>query len=418
MKKRHVHLTALAAASGLAVAVVSAAASASAPPESPPPDTGGGASGSIQVLFGSSGDAETTALNDAAARFTEATGIDVEVVPAQDLTQQLTQGFAGGEPPDVFYLSPENVQLFRDSLLPYGDQIADVDDYYPALLDSYTIDDQLYCLPKDFSNLALVVNQDAWEAAGLTEDDVPTTWEELTEVSTALTTDDQAGLVFSGEADRVGAFMVQAGGWYTNDDQTEATADSDEVIAALQYVQDNVAAGNFQFASQVEAGWGGEAFGTGAGAMTIEGPWIVGALNADYPDVNWFAAPLPEGPAGPGTLTFSNCWGVAAEGNTDAAVEFVEFVSTPEEQQAFSTAFGVIPPRASLAEWYATEQPASAPFAASIDSARGVVTLPGYAAVKSDFNAELQALADGATTPEDVAARLQETTEEVIEDQS
>lgn len=407
--KRHVTLLGIAGAAALATTVAVPTVSASSAPE---------LSGSLQVLFGSSGDAETTALTEAAARFTEQTGVEVEVVPAQDRIQQLTQGFAGGEPPDVFYLAPEDVTLFQESLFPYGDQVDDVDDYYPALTDAYSIDGELYCLPKDFSNLALVINQDAWDAAGLTDDDVPATWEDLAAVSQTLTTDAQTGLVFTGEADRVGAFFAQAGGWYLDDSGAEATGDSPEVVEALTYLQENLEAGNFQLAAQVDAGWGGEAFGTGAAAMTIEGPWITGALTNDYPDVNWFATTLPEGPAGPGTLTFSNCWGVAADGNTDAAVAFAEFVSSPEEQQAFSTAFGVIPPRASLAEWYATEQPANAAFAEGVDSARTVVTLQGFADVKADFNSELLGLADGSISPEDLAAQLQERTEEVIDDQS
>lgn len=415
--KRHVTLFGIAGAAALATTVaapaVAAATTVSASAASSAPEI----SGSMQVLFGSSGDAETAALTAAAARFTEQTGVDVEVVPAQDRIQQLTQGFAGGEPPDVFYLAPEDVTLFQESLFPYGDQIDDVDDYYPALTEAYSIDDQLYCLPKDFSNLALVVNQDAWDAAGLTEADVPATWEDLAAVSQTLTTDAQTGLVFTGEADRVGAFFAQAGGWYLDDAGTAATGDSPEIVEALTYVQENLEAGNFQLAEQVDAGWGGEAFGTGAAAMTIEGPWITGALTADYPDVNWFATTLPEGPAGPGTLTFSNCWGVAADGNTAAAVAFAEFVSSPEEQQAFSTAFGVIPPRASLAEWYASEQPANAAFAEGVDSARTVVTLQGFADVKADFNSELLGLADGSTSPEDLAAQLQERTEEALEDQ-
>lgn len=406
---RHATLLGVAGAAALATGLLAQAAAASSPP--------GGAAGSLTVLFGSSGEAETNALIESAGRFTEQTGIDVEIVPAQDLQQQLTQAFAGGEPPDVFYLSPEQTRLFQDSLHPYGDQIEDADDYYPALLESYTIDGELYCAPKDFSNLALVINEDAWEAAGLTDDDVPTTWDELSEVAGTLTTGDQTGLVFSGEADRVGAFMVAAGGWYVNEDQTEATADSEENVAALSYVQENLEAGNFQFAAQVEAGWGGEAFGLGRGAMTIEGPWIVGALNNDYPDVNWRAVSMPEGPAGPGTLTFSNCWGVAAEGNTEAAVELVKFFSSPEEQQAFSSAFGVIPPRASLAEWYAQEQPDNVAFADSIDYARGPVTLPGFTAVREDFNAQLESLASGGTSAQEVADRLQQVTEEVIADQ-
>ena len=86
------------------------------------------------------------AIIASAERFTEATGTPVDVIPAQDLRQQLTQAFAGGSPPDVFYLSPEQTRTFQDSLFPYGDQIEDIDDFYPALVESYTIDDQLYCV--------------------------------------------------------------------------------------------------------------------------------------------------------------------------------------------------------------------------------------------------------------------------------
>jgi multiple sugar transport system substrate-binding protein len=378
---------------------------------------GGGGGEGLTLLFGSSGEAETAAIEASAARFTEATGTPVEVIPAQDLAQQMTQAFAGGSPPDVFYASPEQTRQWQDSMFAYGDQIEDVDDFYPALIESYTIDDTLYCLPKDFSNLALVINSEAWEAAGLTDADVPTTWDQLAQVSQTLTTGEQTGLVYTGEADRVGAFMVQAGGWFTNEDQTEATANSPENEEALTYLQENLAAGNFKHSADVEAGWGGEAFGTGKGAMTVEGPWIVGALEADYPDVPWVAAELPEGPAGKGTLTFSNCWGVAADGDTEGGVELVKHFTSPEEQQAFTEAFGVNPSRVSLEEWNAEAQPEKAAFNAGVDYAKAPVSLPGFASVKTDFNSQLEALAAGTTAPADVLERLQQTTEEVIADQ-
>jgi multiple sugar transport system substrate-binding protein len=317
----------------------------------------------------------------------------------------------------VFYLSPEQTRQFQDSLFAYGDQIEDVDDFYPALIEAYTVDDTLYCLPKDFSNLALVINTDAWEAAGLTDADIPTTWDELAQVAETLTTDEQAGLVYTGEADRVGAFMVQAGGWFTNEDQTEATANSPENEEALAFLQENLTAGTFQHAADVEAGWGGEAFGTGKGAMTVEGPWIVGAISADYPDVNWAAAELPEGPAGKGTLTFSNCWGVAAAGDTENAVELVQHFTSPEEQQAFTEGFGVNPSRISLEEWNADAQPEKAAFNAGVEYAKAPPSLPGFASVKTDFMSQLESLASGAATPAEVLERLQQTTEEVIADQ-
>src|SRR5687768_735927 len=59
---------------------------------------------SLQILIGSSGQAETTAVQEAAAKWATASGNTATVTPAQDLTQQLGQAFAGDSPPDVFYV--------------------------------------------------------------------------------------------------------------------------------------------------------------------------------------------------------------------------------------------------------------------------------------------------------------------------
>src|SRR5690349_2078707 len=59
---------------------------------------------SLQILIGSSGDAETAAVKDAAAKWATATGNTATVTPAQDMSQQLGQAFAGDSPPDVFYV--------------------------------------------------------------------------------------------------------------------------------------------------------------------------------------------------------------------------------------------------------------------------------------------------------------------------
>src|SRR4051812_22243844 len=58
----------------------------------------------LQILIGSSGDAETKAVRDAAAKWASASGNTATVTPAQDLTQQLGQALAAGTPPDVFYV--------------------------------------------------------------------------------------------------------------------------------------------------------------------------------------------------------------------------------------------------------------------------------------------------------------------------
>ena len=355
----------------------------------------------LTMLIASSGDAETKAVQDATKAWADESGNSVEVTVASDITQELAQGFAGGNPPDVFYL---DAGVFADqaksgNLFAYGDQLEAADDFFPSLRETFTYEDQFYCAPKDFSTLALQINTQAWKAAGLTDADLPTTWEELTTVSQQLTTGDQAGLGLGLGIDRLGAFVVGNGGWWVNDEGTEPTAQDPAVVEAVQYVQDNVKAGNFQLASQLDAGWGGEAFGTKKAAMTIEGNWIKGAMTNDYPDVPYTTVEMPAGPAGKGTLLFTQCWGIAADSDAQAqAVELVDALTAVEQQMAFADAFGVMPSRQSAEEQYAQKYPEDAPFIAGADYGRGPIGAPGLKPVIDDLNSKLENLA-GADVP-------------------
>lgn len=357
-----------------------------------------GEGGSLSILIGSSGDAETDAVQAAVAAWSEESGVDATVQVASDLTQELSQGFASGDPADVFYVSADQFQTYaaNGSLYPYGDSLDNADDFYPSLVDQFTYDGQLVCAPKDFSTLGLVIDTAAWEAAGLTDEDLPATWDELSDVSARLTTDGRVGLGFSGEYARVGAFLAQAGGTLVDADDTEATADSPENVEGLTYVQQLLASGSAAYASDLGTGWGGEAFGTGAAAMTIEGNWITGAMTNDYPDVAYRVVELPAGPAGQGTLQFTNCWGVAADSdNQSDAVDLVQYLTATEQQLAFSEAFGVMPSVQSAADGWKELYPEMTAFIDSADFAQNVVNARGAADVITDFNSQLLTLKTG-----------------------
>lgn len=167
----------------------------------------------LTVMIGSSGDAETTAVKSAVADWSKSSGTDASVVAASNLGQQLSQGFAARKPADVFYLSTDALAGYASngSLLAYGDQLPNKDDFYPSLVKSFTYDGKFYCAPKDFSTLQLIINTDMWEKAGLSDSDLPTTWDQLESVSRKLTTADHVGLGISGEYARIGSFMAQAG---------------------------------------------------------------------------------------------------------------------------------------------------------------------------------------------------------------
>lgn len=377
--------------------------------------TGGG---SLRVLIGSSGDAETAAVKEAVAAWAEESGNEVEVTPASDLNQELAQGFASGDPADVAYIGAESFQGYaaNGSLLAYGDDLEAKDDFYPSLVDQFTYDDKLYCAPKDFSTLALQINTDDWAAAGLTDADIPNDWAELKSVAQTLTTGGKVGLGFSGEYARVGAFMAQAGGSMTNEDGTEATVNSPENVAGLTYVKDLLTSGVAGYAAtDLGTGWGGEAFGTNKASMTIEGNWITGAMANDYPDVNYVVVPLPAGDGGQGTLQFTNCWGIAADSqNQAAAIDLVEFLISTDQQLAFAEAFGVMPSVQSAADGWKELYPEMTAFIDSAEFAQNVVNSQGSSDVIADFNAQLEGLkaADPKAILDSVQANLQAVLDE------
>ncbi|MCW2792673.1 MAG: sugar transporter substrate-binding protein [Nocardioides sp.] len=375
-------------------------------------DSSAKSDGKLTVLIGSSGDAETAAVKSALADWSKSSGTDATLSVAADLNQELSQGFAANQPPDVFYVSTDALAGYaaNGSLYPYGDQLANADDFYPNLRDAFTVDGKFYCAPKDFSTLALVINQKLWRAGGLTDADIPTTWDELESVAAKLTRGDVVGLSFSPEYARVGAFFPQAGGAMTNDDGTEATVDSPENAEALDFVKGMLDDGVAAYSSDLGAGWGGEAFGKQLAAMTIEGNWISGAMTNDYPDVDYTVAELPAGPAGKGTLAFTNCWGIAADsGDKEDAIKLVEALTAPDAQLTFAQAFGVIPSVQSAAETWKSDNPAYAPFINGAEYAQNPPSQQGASDVISDFNAQLETLksADSDTILSSVQKELQ-----------
>lgn len=381
------------------------------------PAEGGGSGGeltasedALTILIGSSGEAETVAVEEAVAAWSAESGVDATVQVANDLAQQLSQGFAAGSPPDLFYLSTDQIAGFagNGSLAAYGDLLTNKDDFYPSLVENFTVDDEFYCAPKDFSTLALVINTQLWAAAGLSDADIPTTWEELDAVSTALTTGDTVGLAFGTEYQRLGTFMAQAGGGLVVDGAP--VANSPENVEALDYVKTGLEAGNFSYASDVGAGWGGEAFGKGLAAMVIEGNWIGGAMTNDFPDVEYVVAELPAGPAGPGTLQFTNCWGMAADSpNQQGALDLVEYLTAADQQLAFSDAFGPMPSVVSAADAWTEANPDLAAFLTGADYAQFPPNADGASDVIADFNAQLEGLktADSTEILDSVQANLE-----------
>ncbi|HST17318.1 MAG TPA: extracellular solute-binding protein [Gaiellaceae bacterium] len=368
----------------------------------------------ITALIGSSGPAETFAVNNAAKAWTKQTGIDVNVVVASDLGQQLAQGFASGNPPDIFYLGNDQVATYaKAGDLASLDNLKNVKSFYPSLRAAYTYQGHLYAAPKDFSTLALVINTASWKGAKLTSKDYPKTWAQLAAVAKKLTRNGQVGLCTNPEFHRLGVFMIQAGGWLVSKDGKTATVNSKANETAFNFVKSMIKNGSMKLTNQIGVGWGGEGFGKQMCAMTIEGNWISGAMSHDYPKVSYKVVELPAGPAGKGTLQYDGGWGLAqASKNKADATALISYLTATKVEMGNAKAFGVMPSvMADRKEW-SRAYPQFAPFLAAADYSKSIPTVPDIATVLGDFNQQLQGLPN--SDPKSILGRVNSELQSIL----
>lgn len=393
----------------------SSGSGASSPSGSPSPASAPSANKKPLTLdFGSSGAAETAAIKKAAAAFTKASGIPVSVRPAANLTQELAQDFAGNAPPNLFYLDPGSFQEYvkKGVLADYAQSLPNAKDFFPSLASAFTYKGQLVCAPKDGSALSLYINNAMWKAAGLTS--YPTNWSQLASDAKKLTTSAHAGLTLDPSSSRIDAFFYQAGGSIFNKANTKAVLDSPANLKALTFLKGMLSAGTLKFPSQLNQGGGTDALGAKKAAMAITGNWMDGAMKSDYPSVSYSVHSLPAGPTGTkGTLTFTNCWGVAKQNNNlGGTVKFVKFLTSPGQELAFAKEFGPVPSLQTISAQYTKAFPKNAPVLDGLKTGHPDIALAGSTQAVTAFSSALAQL--GSTDPKTILSKAQQNFQGVI----
>lgn len=367
--------------------------------------------GTVRFSGFRSSDAEEELLEATLAAFNETypnIEVDYEPIP-EGYVDQMTAQFSAGEPPDLFYVQAEFADAWiEDGLLepldPYfaGNPEFDTEPFFDPLLEAFQFEGQTYGLPKDASPLALFVNPDMLSEAGV---DVPTTWEELQTAAEALTTDEVYGLCLGAELPRVGAFIYQAGGGIYNEDGTELTIAAPESVEAIDFVLDMHESGSLMVPADTGAGWCGEAYGLGQAAMTMEGNWLVPALENDFPETPFEINELPQG-AGQGNLAFTVAYSIGADSaNKEAAWVLLQYLTGPEGMASWTGQGLALPSREDV-----EPAPGREALTAGLEYATAYAFERAFPDVQAAFNAELtRVLAEGGTGQEvaDAAAAAQ-----------
>jgi len=235
--------------------------------------------------------------------------IELVYVPNGDYMDgtRLPTAFASGQGPDLFIISPGDFLRYYNGgvlhdLTPYMEQAA-IEDFYPDVLATRMVDDKVFGLPMEVEPMAMFYSTAAWEEAGLTEADIPETWEQLLEVGERLTTDQRFGILWDTNPGYYQnftwyPFMWQGGAEIQIDAGSTSGMRDEGAVAALKLWQDCVAAG---ISPRTVLGGGGwdvvPNLTTGYCAIQNVGIWAISALQENAPDFEYgiFKLPIPEG---------------------------------------------------------------------------------------------------------------------------
>jgi multiple sugar transport system substrate-binding protein len=203
-------------------------------------------------------------------------------------------------------------------------------DFFPNVLATRIVDEKIYGVPFDVVPLAMFYSLKAFEEAGLSESDIPKTWDHFLEIAHKLTKGDRFGCLFETAPGYYQTFtwypfMWQGGGEIATPDGKHSAFASPATVQALKFWQDsiqqNIAPRNVlgSDAGDVVAN-----LASGFCGMQNLGIWGVSALRDNAKDFRYGVFPLPLPPNGqPRTILGGWAFVANAKGkNPEEAAKF------------------------------------------------------------------------------------------------
>ncbi|CUH62422.1 sn-glycerol-3-phosphate-binding periplasmic protein UgpB precursor [Thalassovita autumnalis] len=281
-----------------------------------------------------------------------------------DAGQKALTAARGGTPPQLSVLL--STQMFalidEDVIVPFDAYLTDeekaewIGGFYPSFMENSQTGGKTYGIPFQRSTPVLYWNKEAFKAAGLDPEVAPANWDEMVEMGKALTLKDDAGNVtqwgvripsagfpywlFQGLSTPAGAILASADGNKVNFNDAK-------VVEALEYLVDLSKTHEIMQPGSIEWGPTPKAFFEGETAMmwTTTGNLTNVRSNAPF-DFGVAMLPAKErrgAPTGGGNFYLFKD---STDEQKDAAVDFVQWITAPEQAATWSIATGYIAPRA------------------------------------------------------------------------
>ena len=308
------------------------------------------------------GEEQFTAFADAYRKIHPNVEIKIVNQPWDDYWTKLPLALQGDKGPAIFNIHNSH----HENILPYC-AAYDIDldaartDFVGV--NGHVIDGRVYYLDYGLMTGLIYYNKAMWSAAGLTEADIPKTWEEFRAVAKKLTIGEGGSLSQAGFNFNTSAYVLLLGKHYQSGanlfdkEGKKVQLDTDVVKADLAFLTDLYGVdkvGSPDFGSDSD-----EAFGQGLSAMTYNWGHYYGTLKDKYPSIDFGTFQTPVGAAGAAPYAYDRCNGEstpginknAPAGAQEAAQDFLKFFLTSDELlKNLCLRYSLFPASASLAD--------------------------------------------------------------------
>ena len=280
--------------------------------------------------------------------------------PYDDYWTKLPLALQGSNGPAIFNVHNSHHENLINYLAPYDIPVEDLEEDFVGV-SAHVIDGKVYYTDYGMMTATMYYNKAMWSAAGLTEADIPTTWDQFREVAKKLTIRDekgeliQAGFSFNGGAqgDVLGMQYQYGQNLFTEDGKV--TFNNDAIKTVVQRMKDIYevdGSGDYNFGNN-----SGDNFGQGMIGMYLGWGFMHGLFQALWPETEFgsFEIPTPteDVPYADHRYNGESTFGINKNAPADqqaVAQDIVRFfLANDQLQKEFVLANSIFPAKKSLA---------------------------------------------------------------------
>lgn len=280
--------------------------------------------------------------------------------PYDDYWTKLPLALQGSNGPAIFNVHNSHHENLINYLAPYDIPVEDLEEDFVGV-SAHVIDGKVYYTDYGMMTATMYYNKAMWSAAGLTEADIPTTWDQFREVAKKLTIRDekgkliQAGFSFNGGAqgDVLGMQYQYGQNLFTEDGKV--TFNNDAIKTVVQRMKDIYevdGSGDYNFGNN-----SGDNFGQGMIAMYLGWGFMHGLFQALWPETEFgsfeIPAPTEDVPYAYHRYNGESTFGINKNAPADqqaVAQDIVRFfLANDQLQKEFVLANSIFPAKKSLA---------------------------------------------------------------------